>query len=143
MENTAIMSIKSIGYIRYSPKNNGKIIRRDGGTTKWWMVLDCDPKIGEYYRKLFKMLRYGVETIQNPTWGAHISVVADEKPLVMEKWRFYSGMAVEFEYSHISETNGYYVWQPVFCNRLLDMREELGLKRNPRFPLHLTIGNSK
>ena len=134
---------KSVGRLRYSPTNNGKSIRRDGGTTKWWLVIDCDSNIGRYYRELYRMAHHGVYTIQRPAWDAHISIIANEKPPDEKLWRKYEGRYIEYEYLHKPDGNNLYVWLPVFCEQALDMREELGLKRNPYHPLHLTVGNCK
>lgn len=140
---TNIIKFKSRGRIRYSPTNNGKSIRRDGGTTKWWIIIDCDPGIGHYYRDLYQMANYGVHKLQRPTWDAHISIVSNEKPSNMSFWKKYEGVYVDFEYVPIAESNKLYVWLPVVCEKALDIRSELGLKRNPYYPLHLTFGNRK
>lgn len=136
---------RATGRLRYSPTNNGKIIRRDGGTTKWWLVIDCNPNIGGYYRELYRMENHGAKTIQRPAWDAHISVVTNEKPddKHIDFWKKYEGRRIEYEYVHQSQSNGTYVWLPVWCDEALDMREELGLNRNPYHPLHLTVGNCK
>lgn len=138
-----MMTFKSRARLRYSPTNNGREIRRDGGSTKWWLVADCDPEIGRYYRELYRLNYYSVHTIQRPSWGAHISIISDEKPPDETHWRKHEGKLIEFEYSYMLEGNGMYVWLPVLCEKALDIREELGLKRNPFYPLHLTIGNRK
>lgn len=140
---TPLLNIRSSGRLRYSPTNNGKSVRRDGGTTKWWLVIDCDPNIGRYYRELYRMESYGVRTIQRPAWDAHISVIANERPPVEKHWRKYEGRLIEFEYLHRPDSNELYVWLPVFCEEALDMREELGLKRHSYHSLHLTVGNCK
>ena len=140
---TPSLKIRSSGRLRYSPTNNGKIVRRDGGTTKWWLVIDCDPNIGRYYRELYRMESHGVRTIQRPAWDAHISVIANERPSDETHWRKYEGRLIEFEYLHRPDSNDLYVWLPVFCEEALDMREELGLKRYPYHSLHLTVGNCK
>jgi len=134
---------KSKGKIRYSPTNNGKIERRDGGTTKWWVVLDVDEEIGRYYRELYRLNHYKTQVINRPAWGAHVSVVADEIPLNQTAWRKYDRKLINFDYLPQPLGNGKYVWLPVVCEELLDLREELGLKRNPYHPLHLTVGNNK
>lgn len=138
---------KSTGKLRYSPKlNNGSMDRRDGGSTKWWLVIDVSPGIGRYYRDLFAMHRHNVELLQRPLWDAHISVVRDEEPKADFKalWNKYQGQPIEFFYDGFDATgNGTYVWLPVRCDRALDIREELGLPRMPYFNLHLTIGNLK
>lgn len=136
----------SIGRLRYSPKlNNGSTDRRDGGSTKWWLVLDVDYGIGKYYRDLYAMSRHNVDTLQRPLWDAHVSVIRDEKPRpdFVHLWNKYNGHKVEFWYEHDATGDGVYLWLPVACDRALDIREELGLHRRPRFPLHLTFGNSK
>lgn len=89
------------------------------------------------------MWTYQTSTLQNPAWSAHISVIRDEKPRNEKDWMKYEGKKIEFKYSPELEFNGIYVWLPVFCNEALDIREELGLRRNPFFDLHLTIGNRK
>ena len=38
------------GTLRYSPK-------RQSSDQHWWLVLDCDPEIGEYYRHLYHQRR--------------------------------------------------------------------------------------
>jgi hypothetical protein len=49
---------------------------------------------------------------------------------------------VVFDYDpQAQETQGY-VWCAVRCPELLDLREELGLAREPQPALHLTIGNA-
>lgn len=137
------VTLRSVGKLRYSPTINGSHQRRDGGTTKHWLVIDCDPEIGRYYRQLYKMAHFGVRVIHRPAWEAHISVVCDEPPPNPEFWLNYEGQEIEFDYVVEPESNGLYVWFPVICERALDIREELGLTRNPKLPLHLTIGNSK
>jgi hypothetical protein len=142
---TIMPRFRATGRLRYSPTNNGKVIRRDGGTTKWWLVIDCDPNIGRYYRELYRMDNYSVRTIQRPAWDAHISVIANEQPpdKFMSAWRKHEGQRIEYEYVHYAQSNGTYVWLPVWCEKALDIREELGLKRNPYHQLHLTVGNCK
>lgn len=140
---TTITRLKSRGRIRYSPTNNGKMERRDGGTTKWWMVIDADPEIGRYYRELFRLNSYKTRVLNRPVWNAHISVVTDEYPPNPGVWRKHERKWIDFEYVPQPCENGTYVWLPVVCEKALDLREELGLKRNPFYPLHLTIGNTK
>jgi hypothetical protein len=140
--------MQATGRLRYSPKLNakGSTTRRDGGSTKWWLVIDCPPGIGKYYRELYAMSRYNVETLQRPLWEAHISIIRDEPPPDHLKyfWERYNGKQINFEYDgYRAANNGTYVWLPVVCNAALDIREELGLPRHPYFALHLTIGNFK
>ncbi len=137
--------MRAVGTLRYSPKLNGCLDRRDGGSTKWWLVIDVDPEIGKYYRHLYSLWTYRVDKLQRPAWETHVSVIRDEEPAEAFKpiWERYNGQEIEFEYDTTAETEGNYVWFPVWCERALDIRVELGLVRDPFFPLHMTFGNFK
>lgn len=129
---------KSSGTLRYSPKLTGNA----RVSSKWWLVLDCDPVIGDYYRQLFTSGNWGIQKWTKPAWGAHISVIRNEEPSDKAKWEAYNGIEVEFEYGELTG-NDLYLWLPVRCERLNDIREELGLVREPFYKLHLTVGNCK
>ena len=107
----------------------------------WWLVLHACPELGRYYRRGFNLLnRFNGIKIGDTRWGPHISVVRGEEPLYWKRWDQYHEIDIEFEYNPIYQTDGKHVWFPIKCDRLLDIREELGLKRQPRFYLHLTLG---
>lgn len=137
--------MNSTGTLRYSPKLNGSHERRDGGSTKWWLVLDVDPELGRYLRQLHHLATYRTQKLQKPAWEVHISVIRDEEPLDEFKplWEKYAGLELCFEYELNAEGNETYVWLPVVCEAALDIRVEMGLPRSPIFPLHCTIGNFK
>lgn len=137
------MRFRSIGKLRYSPQINGSLLRRDGGTTKWWLVIDCDPAIGKYYRELFHLTSHRTQSLQRPAWESHISVIRNEPPPNKSLWKAREGQKIEYEYIPEPVFNGIYVWLPVVCEPALDIREALGLARQPEYPLHLTIGNRK
>jgi hypothetical protein len=124
------------GTLRYSPKLLGK-----KQSSKWWVVLDCDPAIGKYYRHLYKLKYHYCKSLLRPAWKEHITVVRDEEPPKKHLWEKYAGEEIGFEISHEIHTNGLHFWLPVQSGRLLDIREELGLTRNPSAAFHLTIGN--
>lgn len=107
------------------------------------MVLQCDEELARYYRRFYDYRQYGLPPrfpLQSPPWGAHISVVRDEKPAKPELWNAWQGKRISFTYD--SEIKGYaeYLWLNVQCEELLDIREDLGLYRFPEFSLHLTVG---
>ena len=136
----------STGTFRYSPKLNGSLERRDGGSTKWWLVLDLDPELGRYFRHLHHLATYRTQKLQRPAWETHISVIRDEEPLDEFKplWDKYAGQEICFDYDMMNAgSNDIYVWLPVVCETALDIRAELGLPRDPIYPLHLTVGNFK
>jgi hypothetical protein len=139
------MEFMSTGIFRYSPplRSDGKLIRRDGKTTKWWLIIECDPELGRYLRYQFRIKTYNTKNVQAPLWGTHISVIRDEEPHKKTNWEKLQAQEIEFKYEpNIQETGGY-LWVPVQCEFALTHREELGLPREPELPLHLTIGNLK
>ena len=125
----------STGKLRYSPKLTGE------RSENWWLILDCDPDIGSYYRNLFKIGHYNCRKLQTPSWKEHISVVRNEEPPNKLFWEKHIQKEVSFTYTPELRSDGIYVWLNVKCELLLDLREELGLPREPIYPLHLTIGN--
>lgn len=131
------MNYTATGILRYSPKLLG------ASSSKWWFVLDCNEQLGRYYRALFFFACYKTHKLLRPSWKEHVSIVRDEEPPDEKKhlWEKYAGCTIEFEYTPFVETDGVYFWLPVVCEKVLDIREELGLPRYPRYSLHLTIGN--
>ncbi len=128
--------LTSKGTLRYSPQTLGK-------TSKWWLVVDCDPNIGKYYRHLYFLENNKCSKIQRPAWEIHISVVRNEEPPNPELWMAHEGEEIEFEYHPPVQNNEIFYWLPVTCEKLLDIRERLGLPRQPDYDLHMTIGNNK
>jgi hypothetical protein len=136
---------ETTGTFRFSPPlgRGGSTVRRDGVTTEWWLILECDREIGSYLRFLFAKERHGVEELNEPLWGTHVSVIRDEKPPELAAWKAPEGDAVKLFYSQEVEIHSGYAAVPVVCEDVLDYREKLGLPREPKFPLHMTIGNLK
>ena len=126
--------ILSVGNLRTSPTAKGT------RPAKWWAVVDVDTEIGKYFRSLRKLNHPYFPHIVRPAWNEHITVVRNEEPTNKNLWDSLNGRSFEFSYSNITENDGKHYWMPVRCDLLLDIREELGLPRNPHFPLHLTIG---
>jgi len=128
---------KSKGTLQYSPQSIG-------ASEKWWLILYCDAQLGAYYRRLYEYEHRRCRKLQTPGWKDHVSVVRNEEPDDQYKplWNKYDGLEVEFEYEAIVRDNDIYFWLEVTCDFLLDLREELGLPRNPEFDLHLTVGNN-
>ncbi len=135
--------LPSIGTLRYSPPlGRGGHTRRDGGSTRWWLIVDGDPELGRYLRRQFRIAHHRTRSLQAPLWGTHVSAIRGEVPPKPAAWKRLDGAAIAFDYDpDARETDGY-VWCPVRCPALLDLREELGLAREPQPALHLTIGNA-
>jgi hypothetical protein len=122
----------SKGNIYFYPKNY---------SDTQWAIVNCDPEIVEYYIYWIKK-HYWLEKLQKPKHGSHITTIRGESvsdEIYNSIWTKYQNEEIEFEYTNEISTNGEHFWLPVHCNRLLDIREEMGLVRNPEFSLHLTI----
>ncbi|HVJ63099.1 MAG TPA: hypothetical protein VM555_10360 [Tahibacter sp.] len=136
--------IRSVGTLRYSPEiRPGSTTRRDGGSTRWWLIVDADPELGRYLRHLYTIYHRRTRLLQAPLWGVHLSVIRGEQPTDSGAWGQYDGEAVEFDYDPVARETDGYVWCPAECDTILDLRERLGLAREPSPPLHLTIGNAR
>jgi hypothetical protein len=126
------------GTLRYSPK----LLGGNSPSPNWWLILNCDPEIGKYFRHLHYLHRHRTEKLHRPAWAEHVTVIRNEQPPNPKLWEAFSGQQVEIKVLLPAQSNGYYVWLPVQCDYLLDLREGLGLPRHPVIPLHLSIGHS-
>ena len=130
--------MKSIGKIVYSPRTH--LSSSDN-----WIVLMCDDEISKYYRYLYeKEYPYlngdRSRKLTRPVWGAHISVVRNEKITIPQ--RLDERKIIQFEYEAGVQDNNEYYWLRVNCLYLEDLRQRLGLSPQPRFGFHLTIGRT-
>lgn len=130
------------GTVRYNPTIRGdSTTRRDGGSTEWWVILDCDPELGRLLRHFYQQSRFRTVNPQPPLWGTHVSVIRGEEPPDKAKWKARNGLSVPMEYElTVWETRGY-LWVPVWCPAANDLRTELGLPPEPTPTIHLTFGN--
>lgn len=137
-----LQTMMSSGTLRFSPElRPGSHERRDGGSTRWWLIIDGDPELGRYLRHQFWLAHRRVRSLQSPLWGTHVSVIRGEAPVDAARWGREDGQRVTFEIDPVPQETRGYVWYPVRCDAVLDLRERLGLPREPVPPLHLTIGN--
>lgn len=129
--------IRTTGILRYSPKLLG-----ERSSDKWWLVLDVDQNISDLYRHLYWLDTYRCKKLQRPAWGAHVSIIRNEEPPKEKQslWESYADQELELEYTSDVGDNGIHWWLPVFCEKALDIRVELGLPRQPYHPLHMTFG---
>jgi len=78
-----------------------------------------------------------------PPWGCHVSVFRQERPTrnVQDWGRYLNGKVFKFEFDPEPWYNSRHIWYSIRCEDLLDVREYFGLPRNPRVPLHLSVGH--
>lgn len=105
-----------------------------------WLILNCCSDLTKYYRRSLK-----IKALAAPAFGSHISVVAGsyEVPVHRHLWGKYQGAEIEFAYGHEIQSHDGYHWLTIYCDQLLDIREELGLIRELRWALHLTIAKER
>lgn len=101
----------------------------------WWLYAECCPDIGRYYRSLLRWTPYC--RLMPPKWGEHVTIIRREPtpPIVG-----LDGQEIEFEYSHGLIGNEKHLWLAVRSERMMDLREQYGLPRQPYYNFHLTIG---
>lgn len=126
---------KSTGVVKYDPR-----VER-GTFLPWWVILQVDKELVRYYQHIFYKLYW--KKLQTAMWGAHCSIVRGEKPLDMDAWKRYNGKVIEFSYVYEGgfHTNGQHYWIKVWSPTFGEIRESLGLKREPKVPFHLSIGS--
>ena len=112
---------------------------------QWWIIVDVCPELGRYYYEMTKWANRAKQDfqLQVPSWGYHVSVLRGETitaPEALNTYAKINGTPVEFSYKHEVLSNGRYYWVPIESVALLDLRETLGVPRNPQYSLHLTIG---
>jgi len=103
-------------------------------------ILSVDKGLSSYYFSLIPKYYCCKWQLYPP----HISFVRNETPKNMKFWKKYSREIVEFEYSPTIHRDETYFWINAYCERLCDIRLELGL---PKFKygthFHITLGNVK
>lgn len=107
-----------------------------------WIVLKADDEIARYYRYWVKKTYY--TQLNTPYNGAHVTVLAGKytEPANKEFWGHHENEKIEFSYDSSVQITDHYYWLPVQCQRLIEIRRELGLSDQPYWPYHLSIGNS-
>jgi len=129
------MRFKSTGILTYNPKTHLR-------SSDNWLILQCDEEFCKYYAGLFRREYPWLPKLARPVWGAHISVIRGETIPNAHLWGRGKGSEIEFEWDPGVQSNKEYYWLKIKCDVLLDIREGYGLKREPRFGLHLTIGRT-
>ena len=127
---------KGIGRLQFDPQQGTK------NYDPWWCLLMVDQQIVDYY--CWHSLKWGKPISKNMLWGAHVSVIKGEESN-SSLWGCDFG-EIEFYYTNVIRyDNGCHAWLDVWCDRLHEIRAELGLSPkigfggHPRH-FHLTLG---
>ncbi len=127
--------MKSAGKLVYSPRTHLSSSER-------WLVLMADDEISKYYRHLHQRELPWLGKLSRPVWGTHLSIIRGERVHNHQLWGLDANKIVEFEYEGGVQDNGEYYWLKVVCPYLKDLRMKYGLRPDPKFGFHLTIGRT-
>lgn len=129
--------VKHRGVLVYNPPRPDLRKIRQGND--WFIFLELDYNFAALYR-WFILRRFHLQ-LQPTAWKPHVTVLDGRnkvQPEYRQFWKKYEKKKIEFEYSVDIEQHWKFWTLPVRSETLLDIREELGFKR--QCELHITIG---
>ncbi len=138
------MLLKVTGIMQFEPENK---TRKHDAQSSWKRIamIVTEDDMSEYY-SWFIFRRFNLQ-LNKPLRGAHVSIVNDSErdfKMGLDKWDIvkekYDGKPMDFYVDLEPRSNGEHWWYRVYCPAGEDMREELGLTRDPFYSLHMTIG---
>jgi len=112
-----------------------------------WIIVECPHGIVNYYK--WWVEKFIGKKLSTSYHNPHITVLAGKHEQGLNKhplWGKHDGKVLQFNYtSHIHTDHpwffrGQYFWLRVECPFLSQVRTELGLKPQLKWPMHLTIG---
>ena len=125
----------SVGTLRYS--------QLEDGASK--LIVEVEPDIA-YLALALAPRALG---LQRQRFTPHISVIRHERICDHPLWARHEGERVPFEYSMWLHDNDFFFWLRARCQRLIDIRVELGLPAHSKATMppdgtrwfHITVGN--
>lgn len=133
------MLFKIKGILDFTPQD---VTRKHQKQSMWKCVAiiktNCD--IADYY-SWFLNKRFNLK-LNPPLRDTHVTFISDrmDKELFMEGSKIFNGKEITFYYENMPRSNGNHWWLRVWSPEAENIRESLGLTRDPYFGLHLTIG---
>ncbi len=135
------MLFKVKGILDFTPQD---VTKKHKNQSAWKCVAmiktNCDTS--NYYAWFLKT-RFNL-TLNKPLRGTHITFISDrmDRDLFMEASKIFNGKEITFYYQNMPRSNGQHWWLRVWSPEAEDIREALGLTRDPYFGLHLTLGTA-
>lgn len=136
------MLIKLRGTLEFSPEDK---TRKHKSQSSWKRVAliktDCD--LDRYYAWFLKK-RFNLELNPNLR-GSHITFISDklDKTIFDQASKIFNGREIDFYIELEPKTSVGHWWLRAFSPDAENIREAMGLDRNPYYGLHLTLGNVK
>src|SRR5271170_4158649 len=84
------------------------------------LIVSADQELSRYYRALVPTYI----RLNPQRYPAHISVVRNETPSLMEHWGKHQGREIEFQYEPYVHSGTIYYWLNVFSSELEGIRSE-------------------
>jgi hypothetical protein len=136
------MVIEVKGIIEFEPENK---TRKHAEQSEWKRVvmIRVDDDTSAYYAWFLKR-RFNLE-LNKPLRGTHVTFISDKfnDKKYEEAKRMFDGAPITFYHEIEPCSNGEHWWLRVHCEDAENIREFLGLARNPYFGMHLTLGRAE
>lgn len=133
------MLIKLRGKIEFSPKD---VTRKHEEQSSWKRIAiiktDCD--LDRYYA-WFLEKRFNLKLNRNLR-GSHITFISDKmnKRIFDDASKLFNGKEIDFYIELEPRSNAEHWWLRAFSPDAENIREAMGLSRQPYFSFHLTLG---
>jgi hypothetical protein len=135
------MLFKSKGILDFTPVD---VTRKHKSQSSWkcTAIIKTECDIAAYYAWFLKT-RFNL-VLNKPLRGTHVTFISDkmDKFLFMQGSEVFNGKEITFYYENLPRSNGRHWWLRVWSNEAEDIREALGLEREPFFSFHLTLGHA-
>ncbi len=133
------MLFKVRGILNFSPEDKTKKHKSQSSWKRTAMInTNCD--LSEYYAWFIKK-RFNLE-LNKPLRGTHVTIISDivDETIFAEASKFFNGKEIDFYLETEPRTDSKHWWLRVYCQDAENIRESIGLSREPYFSFHLTIG---
>ncbi len=135
------MLFKVKGILDFTPEDvTKKHINQSTWKCTAMIKTNCD--ISAYYRWFLKT-RFDL-ILNKPLRGTHVTFINDrmDRYLFMEASNIFNGKEITFYYQNMARSNGQHWWLRVWSPEAENIREAIGLSKEPYFGLHLTLGTA-
>jgi hypothetical protein len=133
------MLIESRGILDFNLENRTRKHRAQSSWKRTAIIkTNCD--LEEYYA-WFLEKRFNLK-LNKTIRGSHISFINDrmDSDLFEQAAKVFDGKEISFQYDTEPRGSSSHWWLKIYCDDALTIRESIGLKRNPFYGLHLTLG---
>lgn len=135
------MVIKIKGIIEFAPEDKTNKHKSQSSWKRVAMIrTNCD--LDRYYSWFLKK-RFNLELNKNLR-GTHITFINDRMNVdtFEQAKKIFDGKEITFYYEIEPRTSGEHWWLRVHCPEAENIREVMGLSKEPFYPFHLTLGHA-